>query len=1250
MSPGKKDEPNTYDEEHKAFADSRSSEFVYVPNKKPTDEDSSSLALDQHADTSDADVKLPLVVLGERGSGKSARLASWYTRRMQTKSKDEFLFAHFAGCSPRSRQLRHVLFRLATSLKKHFNLRDDPPKTEERLRWSLNRFLAAASKKHFPARIVIIIDGVDLVQGENAQQGQLHWLPTDIPPCVRFILSTVEFDKGLSPNQKAGSVRHLHRTYNELKRRRCPILKLDPLIIEVRNQIINAFTSKFQQSFELNETQAFKIVTSRPAYKPLFLRTVLYALQLGVEMSTASIDEQLEHYLTAESEEMLISQILDQCSSYIEGASLVPKKNSILGATLSVLYVSRDGLTDEEIWGSIQVMLGFELNGEQKDCVRRILKDFCMTVEGKRMFTHSAVENVVYEKYITTPENNIKLHQMMGRYFGKKDKSASEKGLGLRKLNCLVWHLEVSGSWNKLKNTLVNIENFFTWWDKEHNRTEFISLWASLTNYAQRGREPVKSLVTGQFNEKRMRYNQVPRPYCDIVEEYTKSIDVYRSHHRGEDEKVNQAILKVGDFFLDFAMLGHEKAADVPDYIHPEIPNNDMKSLGVPYLDNENGLSVLIQPMTDILKRDENGHIVPEATEDRDDAPLAANDDMPVCSTYFFRRWYWIQYPYIALANCGKIFNKGIDRRNQNLEFAGKKSAATNIRGKSKTGTLTDGERPGMSKSQSQGSMMSSSVKTKAVQDDLDALVLEEAVKTKLPAIQYQRRGKRSRTVPKVPRKIAETTTARDEILGLAEREEKKIMNEIAELREEFDNLVQQKQMLILTKAKVDTDYTNVKNMEFAATENEEKAAYLQEEVAKVEEKYRFAKQLKTNFGAILKMCGRHPAHAQALIDELEGKLKTDSILIKQISDLLREEKYENTATANYYKSMKKAVQTSMDLHHKMIESRQNQQENLELAGQQELNRDRVASAAATTRANSPEAFKPVDPLTIPQTADSEVELGLSEEDIAFSHKYAKALDKVKEKTEYNDILPFVERFLDQGSLKLEAQEMQRQCNTRIEQLKLELEAAQKEATQVQRSLGGTSGKETKEKYTQLSLAQTALKRAKEKADSAENLNRDVRTGLENIACAVGIPDPHPDTHVSEILGQVESVMQMLMDEKEKAAQKNLAESQVQSSNDNDKSRRFSMAASGGMMARPAELESALIAHNESKGRIAPRFYGHQPPTEEKKEERGDFGDDGEMGEIGDNRKMIKTSTAKALRAQQRRNMRIAAAAQQQLI
>ena len=135
-------------DEHSAYASSRSDEYVYVESSN------FETILETHADTSDADVKLPLVVLGEKSCGKSAMLSNWLNKRQQRKAKDEFLFMHFAGCSPKSMSLHNLLFRLITALKKHFQLREmEVPKSEEALRWSLNRFLSAASKKKFPAKV-----------------------------------------------------------------------------------------------------------------------------------------------------------------------------------------------------------------------------------------------------------------------------------------------------------------------------------------------------------------------------------------------------------------------------------------------------------------------------------------------------------------------------------------------------------------------------------------------------------------------------------------------------------------------------------------------------------------------------------------------------------------------------------------------------------------------------------------------------------------------------------------------------------------------------------------------------------------------------------------------------------------------------------------------------------------------------------------------------------------------------------------
>ena len=95
-----------FNDVHEAFAVSRSEDYVYCPG-----DESYFSKLDQHAETIEGDAKLPFVILGSPGCGKSALLANWVQRRKKTKHRDEFLFQHFVGCSPKSKQLSHLLFR-----------------------------------------------------------------------------------------------------------------------------------------------------------------------------------------------------------------------------------------------------------------------------------------------------------------------------------------------------------------------------------------------------------------------------------------------------------------------------------------------------------------------------------------------------------------------------------------------------------------------------------------------------------------------------------------------------------------------------------------------------------------------------------------------------------------------------------------------------------------------------------------------------------------------------------------------------------------------------------------------------------------------------------------------------------------------------------------------------------------------------------------------------------------------------------
>ena len=56
-------------------------------------------------------------------------------------------------------------------------------------------------------------------------------------------------------------------------------------------------------------------------------------------------------------------------------------------------------------------------------------------------------------------------------------------------------------------------------------------------------------------------------------------------------------ILGIADFLLEFAILGHEALADVPNLIHPQVPVEDLRALGVPHLAiDEEGRSSLLYP------------------------------------------------------------------------------------------------------------------------------------------------------------------------------------------------------------------------------------------------------------------------------------------------------------------------------------------------------------------------------------------------------------------------------------------------------------------------------------------------------------------------------------------------------------------------------------------------------------------------------------------------------------------------------
>ncbi len=145
-----------------------------------------------------------------------------------------------------------------------------------------------------------------------------------------------------------------------------------------------------------------------------------------------------------------------------------------------------------------------------------------------------------------------------------------------------------------------------------------------------------------------------------MVDEYVRSIEEYREKHHPKDDDLGDVVLRIADFLLEFAVLGHEELADVPAFLHPLVSNEDLKSVGVPFLTiDAGGEACLVEPLLHASGRVEEGQDTTSALSHEDATAKMAEEGQAV-STYFYHRWMWIQFPLVAVANCGERYRLGL--------------------------------------------------------------------------------------------------------------------------------------------------------------------------------------------------------------------------------------------------------------------------------------------------------------------------------------------------------------------------------------------------------------------------------------------------------------------------------------------------------------------------------------------------------------------------------------------------------------
>merc|ERR1711998_742932 len=98
-------------------------------------------------------------------------------------------------------------------------------------------------------------------------------------------------------------------------------------------------------------------------------------------------------------------------------------------------------------------------------------------------------------------------------------------------------------------------------------------------------------------------------------------------------------------------------------------------------------------------------------------------------------------------------------------------------------------------------------------------------------------------------------------------------------------------------------------------------------------------------------------------------------------------------------------------------------------------------------------------------------------------------------------------------------------------------------------------------------------------AVTAEKLLQSSSSGLKHVCSILGIPPPDPDTPVNEIIHQIESVLEALMEEKDKTVQKIGDQPSFRENSPGYEK-----------LMRPPELDAALQHHEKPKALIANRL------------------------------------------------------------
>ena len=450
-----------------AFIEERTERYV-VGSRRPIFD-----RLRHHAEGSGGNGYLCLI--GESGSGKSALLSqfyrnlaaphilsqseiesppsdiphSWQNEFASTEPRSvalrtrSLVISHFVGASAGSTDVSRTLRRFCHELKAGAGLGGDIPEDFEKLRKAFPEFLARATQTH---HVVIILDAINQLDS-SFQSSAMHWLPNELPPNGRFIVSALPCE----------ALESLHKRPQPPEE-----ISLPALSGSDAEAITDGFLARYRKTLDSDQRAA--LLAKDDARKPLYLLAAIEELRtLGThEEINARIQE-----LPGQTKPLFIWILkrLEADPGFCDaighqiGPELVRKFVSYIG-------VSRHGLSYAELAKLLALgkppadpPIPSDALGNVAALIR-LLRPYVMRRGALLDFFHNQFREAVEEDRLTNDQERVTAHRVLADFFRDQ---ADPGGYGTwgekepRSIREIVYHLIEGKMWGDLLGCLLDL-------------------------------------------------------------------------------------------------------------------------------------------------------------------------------------------------------------------------------------------------------------------------------------------------------------------------------------------------------------------------------------------------------------------------------------------------------------------------------------------------------------------------------------------------------------------------------------------------------------------------------------------------------------------------------------------------------------------------------------------------------------------------------------------------------------------------